>query len=82
MDSSAPADDSRISPDGHWVLALVAQQLHLVAAPAPGETLDLSHPGVAHRRITDVGADFFEWADGGKTITWAQISPASNAPAA
>jgi Tol biopolymer transport system component len=71
MDSSAPVDDSRISPDGHWVLALVAQQLHLVAAPAPGETLDLSHPGVAHRRITDVGADFFEWADAGKTITWA-----------
>lgn len=71
MDGTAAVDDSRISPDGHWVLALVAQQLHLLAAPAPGETVDLSHPGVAHRRITDVGADFFEWADAGKTITWA-----------
>lgn len=71
MDHPAPVDDSRISPDGHWVLALVAQQLHVVAAPASGEVLDLSNPKVAHRRITDVGADFFEWADGGKTITWA-----------
>ncbi len=71
MDSNTAVDDSRISPDGHWVLALVAQQLHLVAAPAPGEVLDLSHPNAAHRRITNVGADFFEWTDGGKTITWA-----------
>lgn len=71
MDSTAPVDDSRISPDGRWVLALVAQQLHVVAAPAPGVAVDLSHPGAAHRRITDVGADFFEWADGGKVITWA-----------
>jgi len=71
MDHTAPVDDSRISPDGHWVLALVAQQLHVLAAPAPGEVIDLSNPKVAHRRITAVGADFFEWADGGKTITWA-----------
>jgi hypothetical protein len=71
MDSTAPVDDSRVSPDGHWILALVAQQLHVVGAPAAGVTIDLSHPGAAHRRITDVGADFFEWADGGKTITWA-----------
>jgi Tol biopolymer transport system component len=71
MDSNAAVDDSRISPDGHWVLALVAQQLHVLAAPATGEAVDLSHPGVAHRRITDVGADFFEWADAGRTVTWA-----------
>jgi hypothetical protein len=71
MDSNAAVDDSRISPDGHWVLALVAQQLHVLAAPATDEAVDLSHPGVPHRRITDVGADFFEWADGGRTVTWA-----------
>jgi Tol biopolymer transport system component len=71
MDSNAAVDDSRISPDGHWVLALVAQQLHVLAAPATGDAVDLSHPGVPHRRITDVGADFFEWADGGRTVTWA-----------
>jgi len=71
MDSPAPVDDSRISPDGHWMLALIAQQLHVLEAPAPGQPLDLTHPGVRHRRITNVGADFFEWADGGRTITWA-----------
>jgi Tol biopolymer transport system component len=71
MDSSAAVDDSRISPDGHWMLALIAQQLHVVEAPPPGQPLDLLRPGVRHRRITSVGADFFEWADGGRTITWA-----------
>src|SRR5699024_9546360 len=39
--------------------------------PPPGETVDLSEPGRRHRRITDVGADFFEWADGGESIVWA-----------
>lgn len=70
MNGPVPVDDLRISPDGRWVLAFVAQQLHVVAAPLAGEVVDLSAPGRAHRRITDVGADFFEWADGGKTITW------------
>lgn len=69
-EGSALVDDSRVSPDGRWVLALVAQQLHVLAMPPQGKAVDLSNPGLAHRRITDVGADFFEWADGGKTITW------------
>lgn len=71
QDGSVAVDDLRLSPDGRWLLAQVAQQLHLVASPGPGGTVDLSTPGVAHRRITDVGADFFEWADDGDTITWA-----------
>ena len=71
QDGSTPVDDLRLSPDGRWLLAQVAQQLHLLEAPKPGATVDLSEPGVRHRRITDVGADFFEWADGGDTIVWA-----------
>lgn len=71
MDGTAAVDDSRMSPDRHWLLAQVAQQLHVLEVPASGEPVDLSDPGVRHRRITDVGADFFDWADGGKTITWA-----------
>jgi Tol biopolymer transport system component len=72
----APVDDLRISPDGHWALAQIAQQLHVLAVPdatAPDDkrTIDLSRPTVAHRKLTDVGADFFDWADGGRTITWA-----------
>nr|WP_255699257.1 amidohydrolase family protein [Luteimonas sp. Y-2-2-4F] len=70
QDGPVPVDDVRISPDGRWALAQVAQQLHLLPAPAPGATVDLSAPGVEHRRITDVGADDFDWADGGRTIAW------------
>ncbi|MCW5581647.1 MAG: PD40 domain-containing protein, partial [Luteimonas sp.] len=71
QDGSTAVDDLRLSPDGRWLLAQVAQQLHLLPAPPPGQSVDLSRPGVAHRRITDVGADFFEWADGGDSIVWA-----------
>jgi hypothetical protein len=68
---AAAADDLRVSPDGKWVLAQGAQQLHLFAMPEKaGETVNLSAPSVAHRRLTDVGADFFGWADGGRTIWW------------
>ena len=71
MDTPVPVDDVRMSPDGRWLLAQVAQQLHVLAVPEGVASIDLSRPQLAHRRITDVGADFFEWADGGKTITWA-----------
>lgn len=70
VDGSAPVDDMRISPDGRWLLALVAQQLHVVELTRIGQTIDLSAPDVRHRRLTDVGADFFEWADAGATVTW------------
>jgi len=71
QDGTVPVDDIRISPDGRWLLAQVSQQLHLVAMPSAGTTtLDLLAPGVAHRRVTSGGADYFEWGDGGRTVTW------------
>ncbi len=71
MEGSAGADDMRISPDGKWALAQIAQQLHLFAMPEKsGEAVNLAAPSTAHRRITDIGADFFGWADGGKTVWW------------
>lgn len=69
-----PVNAARISPDGRWALAQLATQLYLVALPQTGAgdlEIDLGNPSVASRRLTDVGADFFDWADGGKTITWA-----------
>ena len=69
-----PADDLRLSPDGRWLLAQTAQQLHLVALPGGAEeggTIDLGAATPGHRRITDVGADFFEWSRDGTQITWA-----------
>jgi Tol biopolymer transport system component len=67
-----PVDDLRLSPDGKWVLAQAAQQLWLLGMPGQaGTTIDLAKPGVAHRKLTDVGADFFEWSADGRSIGWA-----------
>jgi imidazolonepropionase-like amidohydrolase len=69
-----PADDLRLGPDGRWLLAQNAQQLHLVAMPGDTRdvgTVDLGAATLGHRRITDVGADFFEWSRDGREITWA-----------
>ena len=70
QDGSVPVDDMRISPDGHWLLASVSQQLHLVAMPPAGGTVDLSVPHLPHRRISKGGADYFEWSPDGSTIGW------------
>ena len=69
-----PADDIQPSPDGQWVLAHVMNQLYVIAMPVVGgepPTVDVSTPSVATKRLTDIGADYFGWADDGKTITWA-----------
>src|SRR5271155_4242559 len=69
-----PADDLQPSPDGQWVLAHLMNQLYVIAMPVVGgeaPTVDVSTPSVAAKRLTDIGADYFGWADDGKTITWA-----------
>ncbi|HSC11380.1 MAG TPA: amidohydrolase family protein [Rhodanobacteraceae bacterium] len=72
QEGRVPVDDLRISPDGHWLLAHIVEQLYLLRMPAgDAPTLDIDAPAVEHRKLTNVGADFFGWADGGKAITWA-----------
>ena len=69
-----PADDVQASPDGQWVLAHVMNQLYLIAMPVVGgeaPTVNVSSAAVPAKRLTDIGADYFAWADDGKTITWA-----------
>ena len=69
-----PADDIQPSPDGQYALAHVMNQLYVMPLPAAaGEapTVNVMTPSVPVKRITDVGADYFGWADGGKTVTWA-----------
>jgi Tol biopolymer transport system component len=69
-----PASDVRISPDGRYALALVHTQLYLVSIPVVGgepPTVNVSSPNVPVKKLTDVGADYFAWADGGRTLTWA-----------
>jgi len=66
----APADDLRVSPDGQWALAQIAQQLHLYRIGATGETFDLSNPDGPHVQLTDIGADYFGWSEDGRGIYW------------
>ena len=69
-----PADEILLRPDGRWVLANVTNQLYVLALPQfGGETPKVSvhEPTVPLKKLTDIGADYAAWADGGKTITWA-----------
>lgn len=68
-----PAEQVLMSPDGSEALALIHHQLYLMAVPVlggEGPTIDVGKPSVPLKRLTDLGADTFAWADGGKTITW------------
>ena len=72
LPTDSPADDYKLSPDGHWALIQIDQKLYLVGvAGAPGEAVDLNRPATPHATISSVGADFFAWADGGRSVTWA-----------
>jgi Tol biopolymer transport system component len=69
-----PADEILLRPDGRWALARATNQLYVLAMPAfGGETpkVVVHEPAVALKKLTDVGADYAAWADGGKTIVWA-----------
>jgi Tol biopolymer transport system component len=80
QDGPPPVDDLRISPDGRWLLAQVSQQLHVVATPKPGTTVDLEAPDLPHRRIG--AADYFEWSADGRSIDWSTGSTFHTAPLA
>jgi Tol biopolymer transport system component len=70
----APADAVIMRPDGKWALAEVNHELWLVAVPPyTGSPADVNvrSPSMPVKRITDIGADYFAWADDGKTVTWA-----------
>ncbi len=72
VDGTAPADALKISPDGHWALAQITQQLYLLKMPDKSKELSitLNKPNPLETRLTSVGADFFDWADNGRAITW------------
>jgi Tol biopolymer transport system component len=73
-DEPGPADDVRVSPDGNWVLAHIMNQLYVTAMPVVGGEAPLimiTGASVPAKKLTDIGADYFGWADDGKTITWA-----------
>ena len=68
------AEEVLVRPDGRWALAASANQLWVVAVPpstGTTPTVSLTGPSVPVKKITDIGADYFAWADDGETITWA-----------
>jgi len=70
----SPASDVRMSPDGRFALALVRNQLYLATVPRVGgdaPTINVDTPSTPVKKLTEVGADSFAWADDGATITWA-----------
>jgi hypothetical protein len=68
-----PAQEVLMSPDSRHALALVNNQLYVLAVPVTGgeaPSINITAPSVPVKKLTDVGADSIAWADGGKTITW------------
>ena len=68
-----PASEVRISPNGRHGLALVTGQIYYFAIPRGGgeaPTIDVTKSPVPLKKLTDIGADSFAWADDGKTVTW------------
>lgn len=84
-DALAAADDMRISPDGKWIAAQTSEQLYVAPVPAdPKIEIDLTAPGNPGHRVTDMGADYFEWRADGSLIwsvgNYVQLIPGAGAP--
>lgn len=81
IEGQVQADELRLSPDGRHLLVQIAEQLHLLdlgvnfaagdSAGASVAPIDLHAPGLPHRKLTSVGADFFGWTAHGRSINWA-----------
>lgn len=70
-----PLDEGVLSPDGRWLLTTMANQLYAVSVPPGGPdapvvnlTEETARPSLP---ISMHGADYFSWADDGRTATWA-----------
>jgi len=68
------ARDIRFNPQRTMALAGVNNQLYIMPIPKIGgkaPEVDVNSPAIPVTKLTYVGADYFDWADNGKTITWA-----------
>ena len=74
----ANADDVIVGPDGEHAIVQAETKVYLITIPmVGGETppsISVTSPdgaSVPVRRLTTVGGEFIDWAEGGKAITWA-----------
>lgn len=69
-----PAEEVKLSPAGDKAIVRTASELYLVDVPKaegdkmPEVNLEAATSGFV--KLTKIGADFFDWADGGKSIVW------------
>jgi len=63
----------KLSPDSQWALTLHNSRLYLLGMPPQGfeTSIHLGTASLPIRLITDLGADYFEWAEDGTSIRWA-----------
>ena len=64
--------DIRISPDGRNLLASISRWLYLIRLPADSrpDVINIDDTPLQVTRLTEVGADSFDWSRDGKVITW------------
>jgi Tol biopolymer transport system component len=71
-----PPAEMRISPDGRWVI-LVFHMIHAQAYLVPisegatPTTINVSAANTPAKMFAETGVDYLEWANSGKTVTWA-----------
>lgn len=80
----ADADDLRISPDGKWIAAQTSEQLYVLPVPVdPNAAIDLTAADTPGRKVTRMGADYFDWRADGSLIwtvgNYLQVLPAATA---
>jgi Tol biopolymer transport system component len=63
-----PVDELRLSPDGRWLAARTAFELHLLPLPPGDQTVNLADPASGDRQITRIGADTMRWDGDG--LSW------------
>jgi Tol biopolymer transport system component/imidazolonepropionase-like amidohydrolase len=71
--TTASVPDVKISPDERAMLVLDRDDVYalpLTDGGSEGLLVNLQSPSLPVRRLTNEGANYAEWADGGRTILW------------
>ena len=73
----------RVAPDGRNVVLVQRDDAYVFPLPDAGTeglTLNLAAPSVPLRRLTNEGANYADWADGGRTLVWSLTNHYNRAP--
>jgi Tol biopolymer transport system component len=71
----APVQGVWLAPDGRHALIRNSSELWLADVPPGGDgrtapSINLDHPPAGTTKLTRIGADFAQWADGGRSLVW------------